>query len=99
MNRYRKIAKKVSAKAINADASVTVSNLIYKLQSHFKELERIKDSLVNGFREIERQGLGREMKSEFAYVIKEIKDAQSGLLNMATSAKGMATDIETGFLY
>ena len=99
MKRYEKIAKKVFAKAINADMSVTVSNLIYKLQSHFKELERIKDSLVTGFREIERQGLGREMKNEFAHVVREIKDAQSGLLNMATSAKGMATDIETGFLY
>jgi len=99
MKRYEKIAKKVSAKAINSDASVMVSNLIHRLQSHFKELDRIKDSLVNGFREIERQGFGRDMKSEFASVIKEIKDAQSGLLNMATSAKGMATDLETGFLY
>ena len=99
MKRYEKIAKKVSAKAINSDASVMVSNLIHRLQSHFKELDRIRSSLVEGFREIEREGLDMEMKNEFAHVVKEIKDAQSGLLNMATSAKGMATDLETGFLY
>ena len=98
MKRYEKIAKKVSAKAINADMSSTISGLLRKLQVHFKELERIEGSLVDGIREIERQGLGRDLKKNLVFVINEIRDAQSGLLNVATAAKGMATDVEMGFL-